>query len=444
MPKTACVSRENYKKIRTQFLTALKQRKQNTTSATPILAIVTMRGVPFHIQDQSIIIKGKKTPTLRDEAAFDSEIGLCKLKHDIKFAVRNPYFKAKQARKDFVKNYKKGLNFPILVSRIDGPSYTQCKQLILDSLAVEQTGLWGMCYLDLSGKYKRGDNWLKNIETLNWEKAIPTVTDKNRHCYNSHYPMENAALYFGWYASQKNGPLRDSRFRFKKGAIATHIHSFSGVNIRSNKNWVGPLLNAGACVVTGHTSEPYLEYSTYLDIYHQRLLQGYSVLEAYSMAIPVLSWQNILIADPLYRPFKHFEQVHGVEQPADSVYRILRIVKKLGKKKEQSFLQSLQEFAKQQQSSSIYESLGLLQEYKKNPQAALQYYQLAYKKTENLPTKVRLILHQANLLYRNKQKQQAVQLLKKAITLYKGKTNITSLISQRDYFAPPPPPRLTK
>ena len=39
--------------------------------------------------------------------------------------------------------------------------------------------------------------------------------------------MRSAALYFGWYDWNVSGPFLNPRFRFRKGAVAMHLHSFS-------------------------------------------------------------------------------------------------------------------------------------------------------------------------------------------------------------------------
>ena len=93
-------------------------------------------------------------------------------------------------------------------------------------------------------------------------------------------------------------------FRFRRGAIAYHLQSFSGASIRDPKtHWVGPLLVKGACATAGAVYEPFLNGTPRLDILVQRLVQGRSWGEAAWMAQPQVSWQMCFIGDPLYRPF---------------------------------------------------------------------------------------------------------------------------------------------
>lgn len=434
MPNKGTISREEYEQIKNSIASKLADRL-TTNQKNSLLGIVCMRGVPYRIS---------ATKNSNDQASFDSELALIRLQLPTKSALNNPYFKSKLKRHAFIKKNPGETSKPLLTCRIDGPSLKQCKQLIDDTLATEKTGLWGMCYLDSAQKHKLGDGWLAEIEKMNWERGIPTVHQLEKHCYNSHYPMEEAALYYGWYAAEKNGPLLDPKFRFKRGAIACHIHSFSGVNIRADKNWVGPLLNAGACVVLGNVYEPYLQMTTHLDIFQERLLDGYSLIEASSIATPVLSWQNIVIGDPLYRPYKHLKSVSGDKAPEDSDYRILNILWKLEIENEETLTRRLRSAAAKKESARLYECVGLWNEYNDYQTTAMLFYQSAesiYKKNSD---KARCIMHRASLFKRQNQKQKAIRLLQQAIKQHGETGNATALQSQLHIYSPPLPPKVSQ
>ncbi len=53
----------------------------------------------------------------------------------------------------------------------------------------------------------------------------------------------------------------------------------------------------------GAVSEPFLNMTTMLDVFTERLLAGFTFVEAAYQATPTLSWQMTMIGDPLYRPF---------------------------------------------------------------------------------------------------------------------------------------------
>ena len=103
-----------------------------------------------------------------------------------------------------------------------------------------------------------------------------------------------------------------------------HLHSFSArATLRPAKNWCGGLLEKGAAVTVGNVYEPYLHLTHDFSILQQRLLAGFSWGEACWMAMPVTSWQGVVLGDPLYRPFLHLAG-GGVKQEGDIPYRALR------------------------------------------------------------------------------------------------------------------------
>ena len=197
----------------------------------------------------------------------------------------------------------------MLAGRLDGPTGGDVRKMIDDSLAVEKTGLWGRCYLDRrglsagSGPYAEGDGWLTKILTDTAPYLMPTLDDNRPELYSANYPMTGAALYFGWYAEQPAGPFTQPWFRFRPGAVACHIHSFSATSVRDPVHWwVGPLIEKGAAAVLGNVYEPYLSFTTHLDIFADRLQAGYTLAECAYAAQPALSWMNTVVGDPLYRP----------------------------------------------------------------------------------------------------------------------------------------------
>jgi uncharacterized protein (TIGR03790 family) len=50
------------------------------------------------------------------------------------------------------------------------------------------------------------------------------VVDRFNETLPKNYPMTDAALYYGWYEWSVNGPFINPRFKFRKGAVAMHLH----------------------------------------------------------------------------------------------------------------------------------------------------------------------------------------------------------------------------
>jgi Tfp pilus assembly protein PilF len=66
---------------------------------------------------------------------------------------------------------------------------------------------------------------------------------------------------------------------------------------------VGDLIREGATGVAGHVAEPYLQSTVRPQILFPAYLAGFNLIEAFYLAIPHLSWQTVVIGDPLCAPF---------------------------------------------------------------------------------------------------------------------------------------------
>jgi uncharacterized protein (TIGR03790 family) len=411
-------------------------------SDTKIRLLVCMYGVPFGIKQVAIPEEEKKNLHIiqkSNRASVDCELntfGIQKL--PTQGAVPNPYFKQNLT---FSSDQK--LIPYVMVGRIDGPSADIAKRLIDDAIATEKQGLWGMCYLDKAlkgGGYKIGDEWLENIYQLNWKKGIPTVIDRNKQTYLSNYPMRDAALYYGWYTSHKNGPLLDPDFSFKRGAVAMHLHSFSATNLRNpEKHWVGPLLKAGAAATVGNVFEPYLHLTHHFDILNERLLEGYTFIEAATMAIPAFSWMNVSIGDPLYQPFKHIGG-SGAVADEDKAYRAISLAFRAWKNDSEKITNRLQTAAIQKNDARFYEVIGLWNLSKNDSKGAMSYFYPALSKFTEASDKIRVSIHLANLFRAEKKKAQATDALESILIGNETEPAAKSVSAMLKILNPPPPP----
>ena len=271
-----------------KFLIPLR-REFNTLESPPQL-LICFKGVPYKTRPSSKDFDIKKT----DASSVDSELS-CLFIYNYKKegAISNPLFK-KNPKKNFL---------PLYVGRIDAPTWQTCFRLIDDSIAIEKKGIQGNIYLDISHKYKLGDDWLKAI-LKQTKKEFPTIIDLKTSLFPESYPLGNPAFYYGWYSLHLDGAFLDESFRFAQGAIAIHIHSFSASHLHNSQfGWVAPFLEKGVCATLGNVYEPLLLFTCHLNIFHQSLREGKTLIESAYLSVPVLSWQQIVIGDPLYRPF---------------------------------------------------------------------------------------------------------------------------------------------
>jgi uncharacterized protein (TIGR03790 family) len=178
--------------------------------------------------------------------------------------------------------------------------------MIDDALWAEEHGLQGRAYFNTrgltEGPYMEGDQWIRAACKDFQERRIASVLDDR--LFPVDYPMTEPMFYLGWYNENVCGPMSRSDFRFARGAVAYHLHSFAAWTVRStNQKWAGPLLAHGAAATMGSVWEPYLDGQPYLDVFANRLVRGYTFAESAYMSQRVLAWMSVFLGDPLYRPF---------------------------------------------------------------------------------------------------------------------------------------------
>ena len=407
-----------------------------------ISTLVCMRGVPFKIKRSAVTQQSsQKLPAhfaKATEASVDSELSMSGI-HGLPPVgpLNNPYFK-----KDLSIS-KANIPYIMLVGRIDGPSYAICKRMIDDAIATEKQGLWGMCYLDKALKgsgFAIGDQWLDNIARLNDSTGIPTVMDANKQTFTTNYPMNDAALYFGWYTRHKNGALLNPTFKFRRGAVAVHLHSFSAGNLRDpKKEWTGSILAHGAAATLGNVYEPYLQLTHHFDIFHASLLKGHTLVEAAYMAIPYLSWQNVVLGDPLYRPFLHLNGT-GTVADDDRDYRAIRVANQRWGNEPETMVKKLRTVAADKGNARFYEYLGLWYTARKQNEVASAFFQTASKKHLKETDRLRQWLYQADLQRNSGNKPLAITTLKKAREIFSSIPEVKSVVGLINILDPPPPP----
>ncbi len=209
----------------------------------------------------------------------------------------------------------------MLVCRLDAPTPEIVRRMIRDGIEAEKTGLWGRAYVDgannTSGGKADGDQWLKAVVKDLRKVGVPTVYDTGTDLFPAGFPMNDCALYYGWYAGGVAGPFTDPGFVFTPGAVAVHIHSYSANTLRSpGANWVAPLLERGAAASLGNVYEPYLQLTAHLDIFNDRLLHGFTFAESAYMSQRVVSWMNVAVGDPLYRPYASWLELEAKREKA--------------------------------------------------------------------------------------------------------------------------------
>ncbi len=82
---------------------------------------------------------------------------------------------------------------------------------------------------------------------------------------------------------------------------------------------IGDLIREGATGVAGHVAEPYLQSAVRPQILFPAYLGGFNLVEAFYLAVPHLSWQTVVVGDPLCAPFsKKVLTRSDIEDPFDT------------------------------------------------------------------------------------------------------------------------------
>ena len=429
-------------------------------TANRIRFVVLMRGIPLRIRQTANYpgdVCAQASP-IRDAnaASVDSELTVLGLfTRSISGFIPNPYFRSFRRIT--------GTNFPgvMLTGRLDAPTGSTVRQMILDSLAAEKTGLWGRCYLDGrgfapgSGPMAEGDEWISRIARDRAPFFLPTISDDRPEMFSTAYPMKEAALYFGWYSEQVAGPFTREDFHFAPGAVACHIHSFSATSVRDPfRWWVGPLLNKGAAAALGNVYEPYLALTTHLDIFADRLLDGMTLAESAWAGTAGLSWMNTVVGDPLYRPGLYWKnQAFSLDAPpapgsepaaateGRAYWQGAQIWRSSGPT---AGAAALEKSAARLHSGRVYEGLGLLQAAVPDVPRARRAFEQAARCYKDGSDVIRVVLDEALCMARNGRKTDAVELLAASRRKFNGQPAAAALDEMSAELSPAPPPAMPR
>ncbi len=239
-----------------------------------------------------------------------------------------------------------------------------------------------------------------------------------------------------------SGPFTDSGFAFTPGAIAVHIHSYSANTLRSpGANWVGPLLSKGAAASLGNVYEPYLQLTAHLDIFNDRLLHGFTFAESAYMSQRVVSWMNVAVGDPLYRPYASWLELETKrEKGGKSDWRMYHdFALKSSQGDAAKYRVSARKAAARAGNGPMLEDLGLSEKEDGNFASAASFLQQArslYRKPDDI---VRTFVEQARVLIEAGDRKAALALLRSVPRLAPESPAGALLRKMEEELNPPPP-----
>ncbi|HWL50808.1 MAG TPA: TIGR03790 family protein [Chthoniobacteraceae bacterium] len=405
--------------------------------------VALMRGIPLKIapmpepgpRDSS---RQVPQPFRHNSAAVDSELACLGMAvRQITGPVDNPYYGARMSLKEFS---HPGL---LLVCRLDAATPATVQRMIDDSVRAEKEGLWGFAYIDSrhtkEGGLRVGDEWLQRIADEVMRAGIPWVHENTPQLFPRPYPMRDAALYYGWYSGQVQGPFEEPGFRFAPGAVAVHIHSFSAATLREPlRNWCAPLLERGAAATLGNVYEPYLQMTPDLARFHQRLRDGATFAEAAYASQKVLSWMTTFIGDPLYRPFKGWaKKSPPAGKEAYGAYRAG--ARQWFGDRRSTGEAALARKGKELKSGLLFEGRAALQLSAGDTAAALASLEQARRFYSQAGDRLRCSFHAVGLLLNLKRPKEALALARSEIAAYPNEKATVLLKAIVHQLTTPPP-----
>ncbi|HEY6069976.1 MAG TPA: TIGR03790 family protein, partial [Chthoniobacterales bacterium] len=393
---------------------------QTVVTATTIRFVALMKGMPLKIKTYEGTYAGDKPvegPVAQNASSVDSELAvLGSFSRQISGLFHNPYFQSYKAIGEFENPVL------MLVCRLDAPDAVTVKRMITDSIATEKRGLWGRAFVDgahdTRSGYELGDQWLADIPKQLHKVGVPVVYENTPDILPEGYPITDCSLYYGWRAEKVSGAFASPDFRFARGAIAVHLHSFSAYTLREPNNfWVTPLLSRGAAASLGNVYEPYLQFTAHLNVFNDRLLHGFTFAESAYSSIPVLSWMSVMVGDPLYRPFGAWLQIDatGDSSKADSWKMYHEFTAQNFSNETAQYRSLARQAAVRAHNCPMLEDLGLMELADGNFAAATNYLGQAHSCYSARDDILRVILEEADAWNKLKKPKRAVDLLRTAL-----------------------------
>lgn len=283
-----------------------------------ILYIVLTKGIPLRVEGS-----GGVTGTV---SSVDSELTLLYLRMlgiaaPAVGRIKNPYFLGdrdiSEAHRFTHRDYQM-----YLVSRLDAFTVEEATGLVDAALAGSTAGA---AVLDQREALTNtmGDKWLGSAADRIKQIApdMPLTLETTPQAATSSGPVLE---YASWGSTDPKLQRRSVGLKFANGSIALTL---AGADARtfqapppdwvpmkdpqnrstwfggSPQSLVGDLIRDGATGVAGSVAEPFLQGVPRPDIALPAYRAGFNLAEAFYLATPFLSWQTVIVGDPLCGPF---------------------------------------------------------------------------------------------------------------------------------------------
>jgi uncharacterized protein (TIGR03790 family) len=269
-----------------------------------ILYIVLTQGVPLRVT-------GPDNGLQSEIASVDSELTLLYLKmrgktFPVAGPLNNPFF-------GHVDAPFRHPNFPMyLVTRLAGYDFKDVQALIDRSMVAKDAGNY---VIDVrADNNTEGNGWLRQTAAQLPQKRL--VLDDTAKVL---YDLKNVIGYASWGSNDPDRHRRTLGFQWLPGAIAAEFVSTDGRTfVRPPQDWTigtwkdtahwfagspqsmsADFVHEGVTGVSGSVGEPFLGFCPRPNYILPAYANGRNLAESFYLGIAGLSWQNIVIGDPL-------------------------------------------------------------------------------------------------------------------------------------------------
>lgn len=263
--------------------------------------IVTTMGVPLRVSSDPIL---PPMAGVRTDASVDSELTLVGSDPPLNGPIPNPYL----SRDEVFNSTQFGM---YLVTRLDAPTVEAALTLIRDAVETEQNRSYsarGFARLDLNptpdpSAERLNAGIMANYKPLaHQERLMGRVAPPERTTLPFFRPGSAYTTFFflGWGYHEYSPEV----FSWTQGAIGINADPANAQTLRDPRaSWVAGAVEHRLAATIGTVGDPGKDYLCLPNVF-KYVKAGYTWAEIAYMSIPQLSWQAVVIGDPLYTPQK--------------------------------------------------------------------------------------------------------------------------------------------
>lgn len=294
-PREETVSRSVYEN---EIKLPIRRHMLENGISQRISFVVTTYGVPLRIAPEDDITDGE---TSRDttRASVDSELAHLGRSHPLAGPLPNRY---SQRDQEF-DSTRFGM---YLVTRLDGPTPEAAIALIDRAVETEERGLFaeqGIGYFEtgtpqLSEHTRIIEAIQNNHKELDRQLKIGGRLEI-RGRFNDDDIEEPAFIYLGWRGLGEPAPA----LQWTPGAIAVFLDPITATSMNDiNNSIMARAVSEGITAGIGSAFNPTVASWSCIERLISRVNAGYYWAEAAGMSLRYVSWDHVIIGDPLYKP----------------------------------------------------------------------------------------------------------------------------------------------